>query len=279
VPVALTIAGSDSGGGAGIQADLKAFAALGVHGASAITALTAQNTQGVLGILEVASAFVARQIDAVVSDITVHATKTGMLASPAIVEVVVAKIREHDLQPLVVDPVLVATSGDQLLRADALILIRDTLLPLATVATPNLAEAEALWGRPVPSPDAMREAARAIQALGPQTVVVKGGHLPDGAEAVDILFDGAEFLEVRGPRFTTRHTHGTGCTYAAAITAGLALGLSVPSAVGRAKDLITEAIRHALPIGQGHGPTNGMALLYERAGILPGRDTYDPRSG
>jgi hydroxymethylpyrimidine/phosphomethylpyrimidine kinase len=279
VPVALSIAGSDSGGGAGIQADLKAFAALGVHGMSAITALTAQNTQGVFGILEISPEFVASQIDAVVGDIGVDATKTGMLASREIVEIVVDRIRAHRLQPLVVDPVLVATSGDLLLRADALELIRDALLPLATVATPNLAEAEALCGRPVGSRQSMRDAARAIQAMGSQAVVVKGGHLPDTEDAVDILYDGNEFHEVRGPRFATPHTHGTGCTYASAIAAGLALGLSVPSAVGRAKDLITEAIRHALPIGRGHGPANGMALLYERAGLLPGRETYDPRSG
>jgi hydroxymethylpyrimidine/phosphomethylpyrimidine kinase len=279
VRVALTIAGSDSGGGAGIQADLKAFAALGVHGTSAITALTAQNTVGVEGILEVAPDFVGTQIDAVVRDIGVDATKTGMLASRAIAEVVVAKVREHRLQPLVVDPVLVATSGDLLLREDALVFIRDQLLPLATIVTPNLAEAEALLGRPVRSLAAMREAARALQALGSQSVVVKGGHLPETDDAVDVFYDGTDFVEVRGPRFHTPHTHGTGCTYASAIAAGLALGLSVPSALGKAKVLITEAIRHALPIGAGSGPANTMALLYQRAGMLPPPDVYDPHSG
>ncbi len=278
VPVALTIAGSDSGGGAGIQADLKTFAALGVHGACAITALTAQNTVGVSGILEVPAAFVAEQIDAVVSDLAVHATKTGMLATAEIVEVVVAKVREHRLSPLVVDPVLVATSGDLLMRADAIAVVRNQLLALAAIVTPNLAEAEALTGQVVDSLAGMREAARRIHALGPAAVVVKGGHLP-GGDAMDVFFDGQEIVEVRRPRLDSPHAHGTGCTFASAIAAGLALGLGLPSAVGQAKDVVTEAIRYGLPIGHGHGPANSMAWLYEQAGLLPGPDQYDPRSG
>jgi hydroxymethylpyrimidine/phosphomethylpyrimidine kinase len=268
-PVALTIAGSDSGGGAGIQADLKAFAALGVHGMSAITALTAQNTVGVFGVVEIDPEFVAQQIDAVVDDIGVDATKTGMLSSVPIIEVVAAKVEERGLQPLVVDPVMMAKGGDPLLRPDAIETLRRRLLPLATVVTPNLPEAAALCGRPVASLDSMREAARAIHALGPSHVVVKGGHLGGEQDAVDILFDGVELVELRRPRFETPHTHGTGCTFASAIAAGLAQGLSVAKAVDQAKELVTEAVRHGLPLGAGHGPAHTMALLYQRAGLLP----------
>lgn len=267
--VALTIAGSDSGGGAGIQADLKAFAALGVHGMSAITALTAQNTVGVLGVVEIDPDFVAQQIDAVVDDIGVDATKTGMLASVPIIEVVAAKIAARALRPLVVDPVMMAKGGDPLLRPDAIETLRSRLLPLATVVTPNLPEAAALCGRPVETLEAMRQAARAIHALGPRNVVVKGGHLRGEREAIDILFDGSELTELRRPRFETPHTHGTGCTFASAIAAGLAQGLTVAAAVDQAKDLVTEAVRHGLPLGAGHGPAHTMALLYERAGLLP----------
>lgn len=266
--VALTIAGSDSGGGAGIQADLRAFAALGVHGMSAITALTAQNTTGVYGVVELAPEFIAQQIDVVVEDLGVDATKTGMLASPAIIEVVVAGVRRHGLRPLVVDPVMVAKGGDPLLHPDAVEALRGALLPLASVVTPNLPEAEVLSGRPVRSLAEMREAARAIQALGAAIVVIKGGHLKDSNEAIDILYDGQEFEEYRAPRFDTLHTHGTGCTFASAIAAGLALGHSVNEAVAEAKKLITEAVRHGLPLGRGHGPANGMALLYKRAGLI-----------
>lgn len=271
--VALTIAGSDSGGGAGIQADLRAFAALGVHGMSAITALTAQNTTGVFGVVELSPEFVGQQIDVVVGDLGVDATKTGMLSSQPIIEVVADRVRAHGLRPLVVDPVMMAKGGDPLLRPDAVDALRKLLIPLATVVTPNLPEAEALAGSPVESLEGMREAARAIHALGPQAVVVKGGHLGGGADAVDLLFDGATFVEFRGPRIDTPHTHGTGCTFASAIAAGLALGLGLEQAVGQAKALITAAVRHGLPLGHGHGPANGMALLYERAGLL------GPRAG
>ncbi len=278
VPVALTIAGSDSGGGAGIQADLKAFAALGAHGACVITALAAQNTVGVSGILEVPPEFVAAQIDAVVGDIAVHATKTGMLATREIVEVVAAKVLEHGLQPLVVDPVLVATSGDLLMRPEAITVVRERLLPLATIVTPNVPEAEALVGDTVDSLAAMKEAARRIHGLGARSVVVKGGHLAE-REAVDVFFDGSQMVEHRRQRLSSSNTHGTGCTFASAIAAGLALGLPLPSAVGRAKDVVTEAIRHGLPIGRGHGPANSMAWLYEKAGLLAEPELYDPRSG
>jgi hydroxymethylpyrimidine/phosphomethylpyrimidine kinase len=267
-PVALTIAGSDSGGGAGIQADLKAFAALGVHGMSAITALTAQNTLGVFGIVEIDPEFVAQQIDAVVDDIGVDATKTGMLASVAIIEMVAFKIKERALQPLVVDPVMMAKGGDPLLHPDAIDSLRRQLLPLASVVTPNLPEAAALCGRPVESLADMREAARAIHALGTPNVVVKGGHL-GGGQAIDVLFDGSSFTELASPRIDTPHTHGTGCTFASGIAAGLAQGLGVVEAVHQAKELVTEAVRHGLALGAGHGPAHTMAILYERAGLLP----------
>jgi hydroxymethylpyrimidine/phosphomethylpyrimidine kinase len=265
--VALTIAGSDSGGGAGIQADLRTFAALGVHGMSAITALTAQNTTGVFGVVEMAPEFVAQQIDVVVGDIGVDAAKTGMLSSQAIIEVVADRVKALRLSPLVVDPVMMAKGGDLLLRPDAIEAVRRILLPLATLATPNLPEAEALAGFPVHSLADMREAARAIHALGAAAVVVKGGHLSEG-DAVDVLFDGMQLSELRSPRYDTPHTHGTGCTFASAIAAGLARELELAPAVQQAKELISAAVRYGLPLGAGHGPANSMALLYERAGVV-----------
>ena len=257
--VALTIAGSDSSGGAGVQADLKTFAALGVHGACAITALTAQNTLAVEGIFEVAPEFVGRQIDAVAMDLDVRATKIGMLASRPILEVVIDRIKAHSLSPLVVDPVLRATSGGELLSSDAVELLLDQLLPLATVVTPNLAEAEVLGGRPVRSVEGMREAARVIQAFGARYVLVTGGHLGKSEDAVDVLFDGQAFMELRQPRIEAAHTHGTGCTFASGIAAGLALGMDVPAAAAQAKELVTEAIRNGLNVGRGPGTVNPLA--------------------
>ena len=219
----LAIAGSDPSGGAGIQADLKTYAALGVYGMAAITALTAQNTVGVTGVHAVPPEFVALQIDAVVSDIPPDAVKTGMLASAEIVRMVAEKAREHGLRNLVVDPVMVAKSGDSLLAEDAVRAVRDELVPLATVVTPNLPEAAALLGRPVDSLEVMREAARAIHALGAANVVIKGGHL-EGETLTDILFDGERLHEFSGPRVQTRNTHGTGCTFSSAIAVYLALG-------------------------------------------------------
>jgi hydroxymethylpyrimidine/phosphomethylpyrimidine kinase len=251
VPRALTIAGSDSGAGAGIQADLKTFAALGVYGLSAITAITAQNTQGVRAVEEISPAVVEAQIDAVMEDIGADAAKTGMLASPAILEAVAGRIRKWQLR-VVVDPVMVAKGGDPLLRPEAIATLRTTLLPLAEVVTPNLPEAEVLVGRPITSLEEMRQAAREIHALGPRAVVVKGGHR--AAEPVDVFFDGERFVELRAERIDTPHTHGTGCTFSAAIAAYLACGRSVEDAVRGAKEYITEAIRHAPGIGHGHGP-------------------------
>ena len=258
---ALTIAGSDSGGGAGIQADLKTFAALGVYGTSALTALTAQNTVGVLGILAVDPAFVALQIDAVVNDIGADAVKTGMLSNPAIIEVVAGKITEHALGPVVVDPVMVAKSGDHLLEPDARSALVGKLLPLASVVTPNLPEAEVLCGFSISDLDGMKRAARVIHDLGPACVVVKGGHLANSGFSIDLFFDGKRFDELKERRVETRNTHGTGCTFASAIAARLAQGDSPWDAVCAAKRYVTRIITAsaALSLGHGHGPMDHMA--------------------
>ena len=269
IPRALTIAGSDSGGGAGLQADLKTFAALGVYGMSAITSVTAQNTVGVQGAIDLPPEFVGLQIDSVVTDIGVDAVKTGMLSNAGIIEVVATKVKEHALPHLVVDPVMVAKSGDLLLQPEAREALIELLLPLAEVLTPNLHEARALTGLSVVGLEDMHHAAEAIHALGPRYVVVKGGHLEADlvqAAVPDLLFDGQHFVVLKEEHITTPHTHGTGCTFAAAIAAGLAQGLSVEEAVRKAKAYITEAIRHALPLGHGHGPTNHFAVLYKAAG-------------
>ena len=253
IRTALTIAGSDSGGGAGVQADLKTFAAHGVFGTSAITASTAQNTMGVTASQMLPADLVIAQMEAVAADIQIHATKTGMLASAAIVEAVAAAIAELDLPLVVVDPVMLAKSGDRLLDDDALTAMKRELLPRALVVTPNIPEAEVLSGRTIASLEDAREAARRIHALGSSAVVVKGGH-GSGDELVDLLFDGRVFHEFRTPRIDTRNTHGTGCTFASAIAARLALGDSLVDAVGAAQAYVAGAIRHALAIGHGHGP-------------------------
>ncbi|MEQ1869048.1 MAG: bifunctional hydroxymethylpyrimidine kinase/phosphomethylpyrimidine kinase [Vicinamibacterales bacterium] len=253
IPTALTIAGSDSGGGAGIQADLKTFAAFGVYGTSAITAVTAQNTKGVIAVHVLPCDIVTAQIAAVAGDITVHATKIGMLASAAIVEAVAAAIEAFALPLVVVDPVMVAKSGDRLLDADAVAALCAKLLPRALVVTPNIPEAEALASMAITSSNDAREAARRIHRLGPKAVVIKGGHA-EGHEVVDLLFDGHAFLEFRTPRIATRNTHGTGCTFASAIAANLATGSTLAEATGEAQRYVAGAIRHGLPIGHGHGP-------------------------
>lgn len=245
----MTIAGSDSGGGAGIQADLKTFQALGVYGASTLTAVTAQNTLGVTAVHEIPTDVIAAQIDAVASDIGVDAAKTGMLASAEIIATVAGRVRHWRLERLVVDPVMVAKSGDRLLREDAVQALIRELLPLAMVLTPNVPEAEVLIGRALP----VEDAARAILDLGPRTVVMKGGHR-DGPTSVDVLFDGRDFTEFSSDRFQTPNTHGTGCTFSAAIAAGLAQGLAIENAVGEAKRYVSEAIRHSTQLGRGHGP-------------------------
>jgi hydroxymethylpyrimidine/phosphomethylpyrimidine kinase len=250
---ALTIAGSDSGGGAGIQADLKTFAAHGVYGTSAITALTAQNTERVTAVHAVPPDFVVAQIEAVASDIAVHAVKTGMLADAGVVEAVAGALIRLRLPRPVVDPVMVAKSGDTLLAPDAIASVRRRLLPLAAVVTPNRTEAEVLSGRPVHTRADARDAARALVDFGAGAAVIKGGHF-DEPDVVDLLFDGSGFHEIRHPRQTTRHTHGTGCTFAAAIAAQLALGRPLPDAVRLSVEYVAGAIGHGLPIGRGHGP-------------------------
>ena len=249
----LTIAGSDSGGGAGIQADLKTFAALGVYGMSAVTAITAQNTLGVSAVQDISLDVIEAQIDAVVDDIGVDAVKTGMLSSPEIVRLVARKAEEHQFERLVVDPVMVAATGARLLRENAVDAVKQELIPSATVVTPNTFEAEVLTGRTVTTESEMKEAAKAIHTLGPRYVVVKGGHLQGSAQSTDLLFDGRDFVEYPAMRIDTKSTHGTGCTFASAIAAGLARGLDVPDAVGEAKDYVTRAIATAFPVGQGKG--------------------------
>ncbi|MEA2433332.1 MAG: hydroxymethylpyrimidine/phosphomethylpyrimidine kinase [Actinomycetota bacterium] len=256
IPRALTIAGSDSGGGAGIQADLKVFMAFGCHGMSALTALTAQNTIGVTGIQEIPAAFVVEQIDAVVEDIGVDAAKTGMLASAEIVSSVAKSVATHGIAKLVVDPVFVSKHRNRLLAEDAIGALKADLFPLATLVTPNLYEAAAIIGMfDISNLAEMTEAARAIHALGPRAVLVKGGHLP-GDRAIDILFDGERAVEIDGPRYDTDDTHGTGCALSAAITARLAHGDEIEDAVRSAKSFISEAIRRSLRIGKGYGPVN-----------------------
>jgi hydroxymethylpyrimidine kinase/phosphomethylpyrimidine kinase len=255
----LTIAGSDSGGGAGIQADLKTITLLGGFGMSALTALTAQNTVAVEAIHEVPLDFIAAQIDAVFSDIGVDAVKTGMLSNAPVVQLVADKMVQHRPAILVVDPVMFAKSGDPLLAADARETLARTLLPLATLVTPNLPEASALLGWEVGGENEMKRAAREIHNMGPLYVLVKGGHLQ--GEAVDLLYDGQQFHEFRSARVSSKNLHGTGCTYASAISTYLAQEHNMVEAVAAAKRFITEAIRYGLAIGKGHGPTNPYAVV------------------
>jgi len=250
---ALTIAGSDSGGGAGIQADLKTFAAHGVYGLSAITALTAQNTRGVTGVSAVPAEFVTLQIETVVSDIGCDAVKTGMLANAAIVEAVAAAVAALDLPNLVVDPVMVAKGGDRLLEQDAVHAIRTALLRLARVVTPNTPEAEVLTGLTITSIDEMRAAAHRLLTFGPAAVIIKGGHVP-GPESIDMLVHAHGETLLRAPRLDVPHTHGTGCTFAAAIAARLARGESLDEAARGAKEYVSGAMRHGIAVGGGHQP-------------------------
>ncbi len=259
----LTIAGSDSGGGAGIQADLKTITVLGGYGMSVITALTAQNTVGVQAVFELPLDFIEKQIDSVIGDIGVDAVKTGMLSSSPIVSLVARKLREYHLTRVVVDPVMVAKSGDPLLKEEAQKALRDMVIPLAFLVTPNLPEASVLCGRPVENLEAMKQAARCIYDLGPKNVLVKGGHLE--GTIVDLLFDGKDFYEYPGPRILTKNTHGTGCSYASAIATELAKGTAIQTAVKRARDFMTTSIRFSLPLGKGHGPTNPYAIVARQA--------------
>ena len=265
--IALTIAGSDPSGGAGIQADLKTFAAFGLYGASAITAITAQSTKGIEATLALPADLVTAQIEAVAGDLTIHATKVGMLANAAIVEAVAAAIAGMDLPLVVVDPVLISSSGERLLDEDGVRALCAELLPRARVVTPNIPEAEALSGRRIGSLKEARDAARRIHDLGAAAVIITGGHGrwdDDGgsglraqgsqSHVVDLLFDGRAFHEFRVPRVESRHTHGTGCTFASAVAAGLALGRDVPDAAARAQQYVAGGIAHAPGIGHGRGP-------------------------
>lgn len=251
----LTVAGSDSGGGAGIQADLKTITLLGSYGASVITALTAQNTRGVSAIHSVPVSMVEDQLEAVLCDIPVDVVKTGMLHSAETVEVVAQKLKEYGRRITVVDPVMIAKGGAPLMDRDAMTALRDQLLPLTYLLTPNVPEAERLTGVTIAGEEGMEEAARRLHAMGVHNVLIKGGHLPDG-EAVDLLFDGSAFVRFPVPRLLTKNTHGTGCSLASAVAAFLAQGIPLPAAVARSKEFITSAIRLARPLGRGHGPVN-----------------------
>jgi hydroxymethylpyrimidine/phosphomethylpyrimidine kinase len=256
--IAITIAGSDSGGGAGIQADLKTFSALGVYGASVITALTAQNTRGVTGIHDVPPAFIAAQIDAVFSDLAVDAVKIGMLSQVSTIEAVAAGLDRHRAPNVVLDPVMVATSGDRLLNPAAVDALRMLLIPRAAVITPNLPEAAALLDTGIAADEAaMRAQAERLLALGARSVLIKGGH-GGGAESVDLLIDARSVMRLAAPRIETQNTHGTGCTLSSAIAAGLAKGLPLIEAAREAKDYVTGAIAASgrLKIGSGHGPVH-----------------------
>jgi hydroxymethylpyrimidine/phosphomethylpyrimidine kinase len=273
--IALTIAGSDSSGGAGIQADLKTFSALGVYGATVITALTAQNTRGVQGVAAVAPDFVSAQISSVLSDLDVGAVKTGMLANSGIVAAVAGALRAHPPRPLVVDPVMVATSGDVLLAPDAITTLKEDLIPLATLITPNLPEAAMLLGTAqAGSEDEAIDQAKALLALGCKAVLVKGGH-GLSIKAVDILYDGTRVERFEHPRIETPHTHGTGCTLSAAIAAFLARGLDLVRSVGSAKDYVWHALQsgRALHIGHGRGPVDHQFAMRRPGSPLAYRTT------
>lgn len=263
---ALTIAGSDSGGGAGIQADLKTFAAFGVYGMSAVTAVTAQNTLAVTDWLAMPRELVAKQIDAVLADIGADAVKTGMLANADIIRTVAREMRQNEVANLVVDPVMVAKGGHKLLEDDAVAALIQELLPLALVVTPNIPEAEVLTNRRITSWDDMRGAAAQIVEMGARSVVVKGGHYDDPRAATDLYYDGQRYREYASIRVDSSSTHGTGCTFAAAIAAGLAKGMGTEDAIALAKSYVSLAIQHAYPVGKGHGPVHHFYRYYQPSG-------------
>jgi hydroxymethylpyrimidine/phosphomethylpyrimidine kinase len=264
--VALTIAGSDSSGGAGIQADLKTFQALGVFGMSAITAVTVQNTQGVYDVQEMSPKILYDQIVCLFDDIEIHAVKIGMVSSIALIESIASALKAVEPPPVILDPVMISKSGYRLLNQDAQDALVNHLFPLAEVVTPNIFEAEALIEKEIKNTGDMQDAAVDILKLGARKVVVKGGHLGEDV-AADIIFDGKEYKKLQSRRVQTKNTHGTGCTFASAIAAYLALGKSFFEAVTLAKGYISGAIEHALDIGQGYGPTHHFFDLYARAGL------------
>ncbi|KAB2330170.1 bifunctional hydroxymethylpyrimidine kinase/phosphomethylpyrimidine kinase [Cytobacillus depressus] len=263
---ALTIAGSDSGGGAGIQADLKAFAAQGVYGMSVITAVTAQNTQEVRSVQNIDPSIIQDQIEAVFDDIQVDAVKIGMLSSPETVELVARKLQKYSPKNIVLDPVMVSKGGHHLLQADAISALMKKMISLATIVTPNIPEAEVLTGSKIHTEEDRMDACIAIQALGVKSVLLKGGHL--NGEPNDLFYDGTDFHWIQGERIHTKNTHGTGCTLSSAIAANLAKGASLLEAIQISKQYITTAIRHSLDLGHGHGPTNHFFELYEKANLL-----------
>ncbi len=264
----LTIAGSDSCGGAGIQADLKTFSAHGVYGMSVITAVTAQNTQGVLAVQDISAELIGKQIEAIFEDISVHGLKIGMVSQIDTISTIAEGLGFYKPSNIVLDPVMVSKSGYHLLQPEAKEALISKLLPLATVVTPNIPEAEVLTGIKIDSVEEMKKAARMIFEMGPQNVLVKGGHLDD--KATDILFDGINTSCLESRRIDTKNTHGTGCTLSAAIASNLAKGFPVGEAVAKAKEYITEAIENSLSIGKGVGPTNHFYTLYRKAGLLDG---------
>lgn len=251
---ALTIAGSDSGGCAGIQADLRTFSALGVHGLTAITSITAQNTRQVRDVFNLPGGMISSQIDAVMTDIGADAAKTGMLAGPEIIAAAADGVRRHGITWLVVDPVMVSTGGDELVSEEATRIMVDELFPLATVITPNLDEASILTGRRIRNVQEMKAAAPLLLEAGCGAALIKGGHLEGSLESIDVFYDGEHYLELRSPRFETSNTHGSGCTLAASIAAFLARGNDLVESVRLAKQYVSTAIRHSYPLGKGHGP-------------------------
>lgn len=261
VPKALTIAGSDSGGGAGIQADLKTFQELNAYGMSVLTAITAQNTLGVQGVYPMDVQAVERQLFSIGEDLPPDALKTGMLFSREIIETVASSIRQFGWGNVVVDPVMIAKGGAELLQEEAVAALKEHLFPLAKIVTPNIPEAEKLVGKEIVSLEDRKEAARILADLGAEHVVIKGGHLEDEQHANDLFYDGENFFEIEGKRIATKQTHGTGCTFAAAITAELANGKTPLHAVKTAKQFIQAAIENPLHIGSGHGPTNHWAFM------------------
>jgi len=262
----LSIAGSDSSGGAGIQADLKTFSALGVFGMSVITAVTAQNTQGVFAVQDITPEVIAKQIQAIFDDIAVDAVKIGMVSQVETIRVIARELRRYAPKNIVLDPVMVSKSGYHLLNPAAETTLVQELLPMATLVTPNIPEAEVMSGISIQNVKQMEDAAKAIAQLGAQNVLLKGGHLAD--DSTDILYDGREFHYFRSRRIPTKNTHGTGCTLSSAIAANLALGRTVQQAVAGAKEYVTIAIQHSLAIGKGVGPTHHFYTLYQKAGLI-----------
>jgi len=262
----LSIAGSDCSGGAGIQADLKTFSAHGVYGMSVIVSVVAENTSRVIEIQDITPDMIEKQMDAVFEDIDVDAVKVGMLSQICSMEAVAGKLKQYVPQNIVVDPVMYAKNGCPLMKPEAIETLIKVIFPLADLITPNIPEAEKIVGIEIGGIEDMKKAASIIHQMGCKNVIVKGGH--SIGNAVDVLFDGDRFYQFDARRIDTKNTHGTGCTYSSAITSNLALGLSLPEAVDKAKEYVTTAIKHALPIGKGHGPTHHFYQLYKDGGLL-----------